>query len=317
MTDTGIADARGKVAILGVFVADAAYRAPRQPNMGETILGSSFALGPGGKGSNQAVAAARCGADVSFISRLGQDAFATMALDMYAKEGIEAHIDQVDDSYTGSAYIFIDEQTGNNAIIICPGAAATISPSVIEQSKKVIESARVFVTQLEQPVESALHALRIARNAGVTTILNTAPAEAIDDELFALCDYVTPNETEVQAYTGVEVTSVEDARHAGKLLLDKGVGTALITLGEQGVLFHNAQQSVHVPAFNAGPVVETTGAGDAFNGGFAAALAEGQTPLQAATFACAAAGLSVTRSGTAPSMPSRAEVDALLAIHPT
>ena len=303
---------RGSVAILGVFVADAAYRATRQPNMGETILGSSFALGPGGKGSNQAVAAARCNAGVSFISRLGQDAFAQMALDMYAAEGIDARVDQIADSYTGSAYIFIDDNTGDNAIIVCPGAASTIDTAYIDSVRSVIESADVFVTQLEQPIEAAQHGLSIARLAGVTTILNTAPAESVSDDVFRLCDYVTPNETEVEAYTGVKVVSIADAKKAGDVLLAKGVGTALITLGEQGALLHNAKQSIHVPAVNAGAVVETTGAGDAFNGGFAAALAQKQSPEDAAHFACAVAGLSVTRAGTAPSMPTRAEVDALL-----
>ena len=303
----------GSVAILGVFVADAAYRASRQPNMGETILGASFALGPGGKGSNQAVAAARCNAQVSFISCLGKDAFAKMALDMYAAEGIDPHIDQIDDSYTGSAYIFIDDKTGDNAIIVCPGAATTISPDYIDSVEPVITGADVFVTQLEQPIDAAERALTIAREAGVTTILNTAPAEPVSEGIFRLCDYVTPNETEVEAYTGVRVVSVDDARKAGDALLDKGVGNALITLGEQGALLHNAEQSIHIPAFNAGDVVETTGAGDAFNGGFAAALAQKQSPEDAARFACAVAGLSVTRAGTAPSMPSRDEVEALIA----
>ena len=303
----------GSVAILGVFVADAAYRASRQPTMGETILGSSFALGPGGKGSNQAVAAARCNADVSFISRLGQDAFAQMALDMYAAEGIDARIEQTSDSYTGSAYIFIDDKTGDNAIIVCPGAAGTISPEYIDGMADVIKRADVFVTQLEQPLDAAEHALALARQAGVITILNTAPAEAIDDSVFKLCDYVTPNETEVEAYTGVKVVSIDDAKKAGDVLLGKGVGTALITLGEQGALLHNAEQSVHIPAVIAGDVVETTGAGDAFNGGFAAALAQKQSPVDAAHFASAVAGLSVTRAGTAPSMPTRAQVETLMA----
>ena len=302
----------GSVAILGVFVADASYRAKRQPNMGETILGESFALGPGGKGSNQAVAAARCGAEVSFITRLGSDAFSDMALKLYETEGIHTHIEHLSDSYTGSAYIFIDNETGDNAIIVCPGAASTITPEFVDGAKSVIENASVFVTQLEQPKDAALRALQIARHAGVTTILNTAPAEDIDNSLFTLCDYVTPNETEVEHYTGVRVVSFDDARKAGDVLLDKGVGTALITLGEQGALLHNKNESVHIPAVHAGEVLETTGAGDAFNGGFATALAQGQTPVDAAKFASAVAGISVTRAGTAPSMPKRAEVDALL-----
>jgi ribokinase len=304
----------GHVAILGVFVADAAYRATRQPTMGETILGSSFSLGPGGKGSNQAVAAARCGANVSFITRLGRDAFADMALKLYEAEGIAMHIEHLNNSYTGSAYIFIDEKTGDNAIIVCPGAASTITPDFVESARPAIEQANVFITQLEQPVDAATRALEIAKDAGVTTILNTAPAEAIPDAIFPLCDYVTPNETEIESYTGIHVLTIDDARTAGDALLEKGVGTALITLGEQGALLHNRDQSVHIPSVNAGKLVETTGAGDAFNGGFATALAQGQAPLEAAHFACAVAGISVTRAGTAPSMPTRLEVDALLSV---
>ena len=302
----------GRVAILGVFVADAAYRASRQPNMGETILGENFALGPGGKGSNQAVAAARCGADVSFISRLGQDAFSDMATKLYEKENITTHIEHLKDSYTGSAYIFIDQNTGDNAIIVCPGAASTITPESVDSARPIIENANVFVTQLEQPADAATRALEIARQAGVTTILNTAPAESIDDAVFRLCDYVTPNETEVETYTGIHVASIDDARKAGDVLLQKGVGTALITLGEQGALLHNNDQSIHIPAVKVGDIAETTGAGDAFNGGFATALAQGQAPADAATFACTVAGISVTRAGTAPSMPLRHEVDALM-----
>lgn len=312
MPESAKKEPNGVVAILGVFVADAAYRASRQPSMGETILGSSFVLGPGGKGSNQAVAAARCNAGVSFISRLGQDAFAQMAFDLYSAEGIDTHIDQISDSYTGSAYIFIDEKTGDNAIIVCPGAALSIDTAYIDTTRSTIESADVFVTQLEQPIAAAQHALEIARSAGVTTILNTAPAEPVSDDVFKLCDYVTPNETEVESYTGVKVVSIDDARKAGDVLCSKGVGTALITLGEQGALLHNAEQSVHIPAVNAGKVVETTGAGDAFNGGFAAALSRKQNPVDAAHFASAVAGISVTRPGTAPSMPLLNEVDELL-----
>jgi len=266
----------GKIAVLGVFVADAAYRAERQPVMGETILGSEFALGPGGKGSNQAVAAARVGADVSMLTRLGRDEFAKMALDMWHTEGVTPEIEQVDDNYTGSAYIFIEQATGNNAIIICPGAASTISADFVNERRNVIESADVFMTQLEQPVAAAFAGLKIARTAGTITVFNPAPAADIDTTLFSLCHYVTPNETEAEGFTGVAVHTVDDARAAADALLKLGADNALITLGEQGVLLHNRDISEHIPAFNAGPVVETTGAGDAFNGGFATALARGE-----------------------------------------
>jgi ribokinase len=300
----------GKVVILGVFVADTAYRADRMPRMGETIMGTSFALGPGGKGSNQAVACARLGAETHFISKLGQDDFSRLALDTWAEAGVIPHVQQRADTYTGAAYIFVQEGSGDNAIIVAPGAAALIEPADIEAQADLITGADVFVTQLEQPMAAALRGLQIARAAGVTTVLNPAPAAALPDGMLALCDYVTPNETECEALTGIAVHTVADAHRACAALRDLGVKTPIITMGEQGVYLDGHGM---VPAFNAGPVVETTGAGDAFNGAFAAALSEGRSPLEAARMGCATAGISVTRAGTAPAMPARAEVDALIA----
>jgi ribokinase len=300
------------IVILGVFVADTAYRAPRAPRMGETILGSSFKLGPGGKGSNQAVAAGKVGADVAFITRLGRDPFADMALATWKEAGVKPAVIETPESYTGAAYIFVEETTGNNAIIVCPGAATLISPADIDAHAELIRKAGVFVTQLEQPIDAALRALQIAKAAGVATILNPAPAAELPAEIYPLCDYVTPNETEAEELTGVKVDSVEGARKAAEALIAKGAKAAVITLGEKGALLHADGVSELVPAFSAGPVVETTGAGDAFNGGFAAALARGDTPLDAVRFACAVAGISVTRAGTAPSMPTLPEVEALL-----
>jgi ribokinase len=303
----------GNIVILGVFVADTAYRADRAPRMGETIMGNSFALGPGGKGSNQSVAAARLGADITFISRLGRDPFADMALKTWADAGVKTRVTQSDESYTGAAYIFVEEATGDNAIIICPGAAATIAPTDIDANADLVQSAAVFVTQLEQPMAAAVRALELAKEGGARSVLNPAPANSLPDGMLALCDFVTPNETETEALTGVAVNSIDDARRAAEVFLTKGVGTAVITLGEQGAYIHSAEQSELVPAVNAGSVVETTGAGDAFNGGFATALARGDDPVDAVRFGCATAAISVTRPGTAPSMPSLAEVEKLMA----
>ncbi len=301
------------VVILGVFVADTAYRADRQPRMGETILGHSFTLGPGGKGSNQAVAAARLGAEVHFISRLGADPFGDMALATWAEAGVRPAVTRDPASYTGAAYIFVEEATGNNAIIIAPGAAATISPADIDGHAALIRRAGVFVTQLEQPLPAAARALLIAHKAGVTTILNPAPAQPLGDDLLMLCHYVTPNETEAEELTGIRVGALDDARRAADALLARGARGVVITLGDKGALHHAPGRSELVPAIDAGPVVETTGAGDAFNGGFATALARGMDPVAAVRFGCAVAGISVTRPGTAPSMPTLAEVEALLA----
>lgn len=299
---------RSGVVILGIFVADTAYRAKRQPRIGETILGAGFALGPGGKGSNQAVAAARVGADVTFLSKIGQDPFGDMAMATWEEAGVKAAVTRTAESYTGAAYIFIDDDTGDNAIIVCPGAATTISAADMDAAAGIIGAASVFVTQLEQPLPAAYRALEIARAGGAVTVLNPAPAIPLDDGIWPLCDYVTPNETEAETLTGVAVSSIDGARAAGDAFLAKGAGAALITLGEAGALLHTADRSDLVPAFDCGPVVETTGAGDAFNGGFAAALSRGEAPLEAVRFGCATAGLSVTRPGTAPSMPTLEEV---------
>lgn len=302
-----------KIVILGVFVADTAYRADRQPRMGETILGKSFALGPGGKGSNQAVAAAMAGGDVHFITRLGADPFAEMARATWARAGVVPAVTEDADSYTGAAYIFIEAATGNNAIIIAPGAAGRISVADIEAHAGLIGGAAVFVTQLEQPMDAALRALEIARAGGARTILNPAPAADLPAGMLGLCHYVTPNESEAEALTGLPVRTVEEAAAAGRALCAAGAGAAIITLGEKGALYHDPGRTVHVPAISAGPVVETTGAGDAFNGGFATALAAGADPVAAVRFGTATAAISVTRPGTAPSMPARAEIEALLA----
>jgi ribokinase len=302
-----------RVAILGVFVADTAYRASRPPRMGETILGNSFKLGPGGKGSNQAVAAARLGAEVSFITRLGEDAFGEMAIRTWEEAGVTPAVTRVPDSYTGAAYIFIEEATGDNAIIICPGAAATIAPADLDRHAGLIADASVFVTQLEQPLDAAVRGLEIARDNGVATILNPAPGRELSDDVLRLCDYLTPNETEAEELTGIAVTGEAAAREAAERLRRRGVGTVVMTLGARGALLHGHGRSAVVPALTAGPVVETTGAGDAFNGGFATGLARGMEPYEAVRFGCAAAGISVTRPGTAPSMPTLAEVEKLLA----
>ena len=300
------------IVILGVFVADTAYRASRQPKIGETIIGNEFSLGPGGKGSNQAVAAALAGGNVHFISRLGKDDFANMAISLWEKSGITPHVTQYSDSYTGAAYIFIEEKTGNNAIIVSPGAAANINDDDITANKELIQGSRVFMTQLEQSLNAAGTALSFAKEGGAITILNPAPAQPLEENILKLCDFVTPNEIEAEQITGTPVKSINDAEIAAGKLLEKGASAAVITLGEQGALFKDNNQIIHQVSFDFGPVVETTGAGDAFNGGLAVALAEEMPIDKALSFACAAASISVTRKGTAPSMPNRHEIDTLL-----
>jgi ribokinase len=300
------------VSVLGIFVADTAYLAARMPAIGETLTGTGFSVGPGGKGSNQAVAAARAGIKTSFISKIGDDTFGQLAQSTYADVGVTPELDIMSDLPTGAAFIFINDKTGENAIIVYPGSAGSITVDDVERRRAVIESSRVFVTQLEQPADAALHGLSIARQAGVQTVFNPAPAEAFPEEIFALCDYIIPNETEASDIVGFPVTNIEDARKAAHILRERGARAALITLGEQGVYVSSDEFDAHVPAICDGTVIDTSGAGDAFIGGFCAALASGQDALSAARFGCATAGIAVTRRGTAPAMPAKSEIDALL-----
>lgn len=304
---------KARVSILGIFVADLAFRAKRLPVMGETLLGEGFHMGPGGKGSNQSVAAARAGGEVRFITKLGRDSFGDIAVKTWGQDGVDTSFVMRSDTVpTGAAFIFVSSETGDNAIIVEAGASGTVTPDDVSASAKAIEGSQVFITQLETSVAAGWRGLEIARKAGVTTVFNPAPSAKLDPAIYRLCDYVTPNETEAGDITGIKVVSLDDARAAGAKLLEMGVGAALITLGANGALLHTSRQSVHIPAFKV-KVVETTGAGDAFNGGFAVALGEGRDPVEAARFGVATAALSVTKPGTANSMPQRTEIEAMLA----
>ena len=302
----------GRIVVLGVFVADTTFRSDRMPRTGETILGRSFALGPGGKGSNQAVAAARAGGDAHMLTKIGRDPFGAMALALWREAGVTSAASEHDEA-TGAAFIHVDDATGDNAIIVCPGVAGTLSPADVEARADLVAGASVLLCQLEQPIDAALRALEIAREGGTTTILNPAPAAELPDGMLALCDWVTPNESEAEALTGLAVGSPDEAERAADALRERGAGAAVITLGERGALLSHHRGAELVPAVRAGPVAETTGAGDAFNGAFATALARGDAPADAVRFGCATAGLSVTRRGAAASMPTLDEIEAVLA----
>lgn len=301
------------VSILGIFVADTAYLAPRMPVVGETISGSGFSVGPGGKGSNQAVAAAQAGAEVTFISKIGRDTFGDLALKTYEKAGVHTKITVLDHQPTGAAFIYVNDKTGENAIIVYAGAAGMIDVHDVETARDIITQSAVFVTQMEQPVSAAQLALEIAHGAGVTTIFNPAPAEAFPPDIYRLCDFIVPNETEAATLVGFPIDTLDDAQRAGDIFLSRGVGAAIITLGARGVWFHAPGQSVHVPALSCGPAIDTTGAGDAFVGGFAAALSRGMERIEAVRFGCATAGIAVTRRGTAPAMPTLSEIETAMA----
>ncbi len=306
----------GVVLVLGSFVVDAAFRAARLPLWGETLMGSGFALGPGGKGSNQAVAAARAGARVRMVSKLGEDAFGQMARRLWEEEGIDASLVGISEEATGSAAIFIDEIRGENAIVVVPGACFTLRPEEVDEVAGEIRAAKVLLVQLELPLDTVERGLRLAREAGVVTVLNPAPAVAGGgvDRLLALADFVIPNESEAGLLTGFAVGSVEEASAASRELQRRGARDVIVTMGEQGALVcERGKEPVLVPAFKVGACVDTTGAGDAFCGAFAAGLAEGMGAVEAVRLGCAGAGISVTRAGTAGSMGRREEIEILLA----
>ncbi len=306
--------AAARITIVGTFVADLAFRADRLPTWGETVLGSAFRMGPGGKGSNQAVAAARLGASVSIISKVGLDEFGNIARRTWADEGIDTRfvIDTAEFA-TGSSTITVNETTGDNAIVVVPGSGFRITPDELELARDAIAESSMFMTCLELPMNVVRHGLALAGSLGVPTILNPAPAQLLADDIYPLCDYITPNESETTRLTGLTVLDAESAERAAEVLLSRGAPCVIVTLGERGALIKTATLTAHVPALRAGAVVETTGAGDAFNGGLAVALAEGAEILDAVRFGCAAAAICVSRYGTTPAMPRRDEVMSLAA----
>jgi ribokinase len=306
---------KAKVSILGAFVTDLTCRTDRMAKWGETILGNSFKLGPGGKGSNQAVAAARLDADVSLITKIGRDAFGEMAKRFYTEQGMSlSHIYEDPEETSATATIIIDENTRENSIIVVQGACAHLTIEEVEAAKSDIGSADIFLTQLELPMAPTVRGIELANAAGVPIILNPAPALPVPPEVLAKVDYLTPNETEAVTLVGKEsLDQFRDVEHLADELLAFGVRNVVITLGEKGAFVKGSGVTQQVSGFRMDKVIETTGAGDAFAGGFAVALAEKQSLVEAVRFGCAVAAISVTRRGTAPSMPYRKEVDALLA----
>ncbi|MBA3868028.1 MAG: ribokinase [Anaerolineae bacterium] len=296
-----------KIVVVGSFNMDLTAYMERMPRPGETVGGHRFKTGPGGKGSNQAVAAARLGAEVTFIGRVGEDVFAQAALDFWKQEGINTEFVVRDpNNATGVAPIWVDDK-GENSIVVVFGANLAITKADIDRAADIISAADVLIVQLEINYDMVAYAMQVAKDKGVRTILNPAPAGKLATEVVALADYLTPNETELEVLCGKS----GDYQAAARSLLTREGQTAVVTLGSQGAMWLNAEGQGTVPIFKV-KVVDTTGAGDAFNGGFAVALGEGKSLEEAIRFGNAVAGLSVTKLGTAPSMPTRTEVEALL-----
>ena len=303
-----------KVCVLGAFVADLTCRTARMPKWGETILGQAFKMGPGGKGSNQAVAAARLDADVHLITKLGRDAFGDMARKFYQEQGMNLdHVLEDAEESSGTATILVDHATSENTIVVVPGACGKLTIAEVEATRDEIISADIFLTQLELPIPPTIRGIEIAHEAGVPVILNPAPAHPVPSKVLAKVDYLTPNESEALGLIGDTSIDPQDFDTLADRLLQTGAKNVVLTLGEKGAFIKNGRIREFVPAFSIGRVVETTGAGDAFAGGFAVALAEGKSLVEATRYGCAVAGISVTRPGTAPSMPYRDEVDKLIA----
>ena len=253
------------------------------PIKGETFIGNSFKLGPGGKGSNQAVAASRAGAKTNFITKIGKDTFGEMAMKLYDDEGIDTkYVWQVEEVATGAASIVVNEETSDNLIIVVPGAADKMTPNDLDIAEPGIANSAYFLASLEVPIPAMQRGLEVAKKNGIPTILNPAPAAFLPDEIYQLSDYFTPNETEASMLASIPVKSVEDAKYAANIFIKRGVKNVVITLGELGVFVCNSEINQHIPSFDMqGNVIDTTGAGDAFNGGFAYALAEGLTLIEA------------------------------------
>jgi len=299
------------ISILGIFVADLCFFADEIPVSGKTVLGKKYIIGPGGKGSNQAIAAARAGGDVSFVTKLGKDNYADMALKLYQEAGVNTQAVILDSELnTGAAGILINQKTGENAINVISGAAGTIDQKFIEDNLSIIKNSKIFLTQLETPLDASLYALKIAKENGCTTILNPAPARNLPEDCFKNIDFFTPNETEASFFINQSIESEKDCQIAAKVLLDKGVKNILITLGDKGCFFKNQEEEFLLPVKKLSvPVVDTTGAGDAFNGAFSVALSKNKNYKEAIEFANLVAGISVTREGAANSMPTIDEIE--------
>ncbi len=300
-----------RICVFGIFVADICFFADSIPVAGQTILGEKYIIGPGGKGSNQAIAAARAGGEVSFISKVGSDNYADLAISLYKDSGINYDGLEIDENEsTGSAGILINRKTGENAINVVPGAAGTIGKNLIDKNLSIIKDSTIFLTQLETPKDVTLYALKEAKSQNCITILNPAPSSEIPDDYFQYIDFFTPNETEASFYFNKPVKNEDDCKVAGKYFLEKGVKNILITLGERGCYFKNKDEEFLMPASQLNkPVVDTTGAGDAFNGALSVALSQNKTYKQSIEFANLVAGISVTREGAANSMPMKKEIE--------
>ena len=303
-----------KICVVGSSMIDLISKVPRLPKLGETLVGRSFHLGYGGKGANQAVMAAKLGAQVTMVNKVGRDVFGEGTLKNYQEQGIDTTHVMFDESrFSGVAPIFVDDNA-QNFIVIVPGANSGLSPADVQSARQVILDSDILICQLEIPIETTLEAFRVAKSGNVRTILNPAPAAPIPDELLQLADIFVPNETETELLTDMPVGTLAEAEAAARKLLSRGTKTVILTLGERGALLVDQDTIENIPAVEV-DAVDPTGAGDAFVGSLAVFLGEGLPLRDAIGRANAVAALSVTRIGTQISFPKLAEADDFLKQH--
>ena len=300
-----------RLVVLGSVNADHVLRVPHFPRPGETLTGHSYQVVPGGKGANQAVAAARLGAAVSFIARIGDDAIGRQMKTGFANDGIDVSAVELDDKLpTGIAIIYVSDE-GENSIGLSTEANGALDTAMVKRHEAMIAGAHTLLLQLEVPLESVFEAAKLARSHGTRVVLNPAPAQPLSSELLALVDLITPNQTEAELLTGVKVTGEASAAQASARFHQMGIADVMITLGSQGVYCSNAKQQALIPGFRV-EAVDTTAAGDTFNGALLAAELAGADFHSAVRFAHGAAALSVTRFGAQSSIPGKQEVDTFL-----
>ena len=292
-----------EITVLGIFVADISFSGPKIPSIGETILGKKYNVGPGGKGCNQAIAIARLGGNTNFISKIGKDAYGDLALKTLEKNKISTeNIIQDGNQQTGVAGILVDQNTGKNAINVIVGAPSSLKISEIEKKIDLIKRSKIFLTQLEVPKDVTLHCLKTAKENGCTTILNPAPASEISNEFYNNIDFFTPNETEAEFYTGIKITNDQEAKQAADKLINLGIKKLIITLGEKGLFYSDGKEETYLKA-SAVKAIDTTGAGDAFNGGLAFGLSKQKPIKECLELANKVAGISTTKLGAGDAMP--------------
>jgi ribokinase len=300
-----------KIVVVGSSNTDMIIKVPHVPVPGETIIGGTFSTAAGGKGANQAVAAARAGGDVTLVARIGEDMFGGKAKDGFVKDNINVdHVLSDKDAPSGVALIFVGED-GENSIAVASGANANLSPSDVESAADAISSADILIMQLETPLETIQKAATIASEKGVKVILNPAPACELSDDILSHVSILTPNESEAELLTGVKVKSEKDAAAAADALMAKGIETVIVTMGAKGAFVVTSDSKELVGGFSV-KAVDATAAGDVFNGTLAVAMAEGKPFKEAVKFANAAAAISVTKLGAQPSAPTRQEIEKFL-----